>query len=63
MDYVVRLASAPTHLYFYVCIYAGASGKDKFSAICRDGRLFYQGQHYGQGHHIVIDDKQDSPVQ
>ncbi|XP_067943716.1 breast cancer metastasis-suppressor 1-like protein [Watersipora subatra] len=40
----------------------GAHGKDKFMARYHEGRLYYQGATYCNGHHIVIDDKQDSPV-
>lgn len=28
----------------------------------QDGRLNYQGENYSKGHHIIIDNKEDSPV-
>ena len=28
-----------------------------------DGKLFYEGEWYNKGHHIIIDNRQESPVQ
>ena len=34
-----------------------------FSARYDDGKLFYEGEWYSKGHHIIIDNREDSPVQ
>ena len=34
-----------------------------FTAKYDDGKLYYEGEWYSKGHHIIIDNKQDSPVQ
>ncbi|XP_013407838.1 breast cancer metastasis-suppressor 1-like protein-A [Lingula anatina] len=33
-----------------------------FNARFDDGKLFYEGEWYNKGHHIIIDNKEDSPV-
>lgn len=40
-----------------------AHTKDKYMAKYQEGRLNYQGENYSKGHHIIIDNKEDSPVQ
>ena len=45
---------------FIVAVYR----REKFPYHARydDGKLFYEGEWYSKGHHIVIDNKEDSPV-
>lgn len=37
--------------------------KHPFQARYDDGKLFYEGDWYSKGHHIIIDNREDSPVQ
>lgn len=37
--------------------------KHPYSARYDDGKLYYEGDWYMKGHHIIIDNKEDSPVQ
>ena len=39
------------------------SEKHPYHARYDDGKLFYQGEWYSKGHHIIIDNREDSPVQ
>ncbi|ELU01106.1 hypothetical protein CAPTEDRAFT_94286 [Capitella teleta] len=36
--------------------------KHPFAARFEDGKLFYENEWYSRGHHIIIDNKEDSPV-
>lgn len=41
----------------------GAGHREHYPARYQGGRLNYRGEFYSCGHHIIIDNKEDSPVQ
>ena len=44
-------------------VFASKPEKHPFQARYDDGKLFYEGDWYSKGHHIIIDNREDSPVQ
>ena len=37
--------------------------KHPYQARYDDGKLYYEDEWYSKGHHIIIDNREDSPVQ
>lgn len=50
-------------LYLSVVIAVFKVEKHPYNARFDDGKLFYEGDWYNKGHHIIIDNREDSPVQ
>lgn len=61
--YLFLMSMVPSMSFHCTCHVSAAHAKDKYMAKYQDGRLNYQGENYSKGHHIIIDNKEDSPVQ